>query len=63
MTTQTTSPVLEMGRLLATRAYPSAGLLVFSVDMGFAVWINLDVQIHRVTADRAIFGVVLMCSG
>jgi len=61
MTIQTTLPVLGIGRLLATRTYPSVDLLVLPVDMSFAVWVYVDVQIHRVTTDRAIFGVVLMC--
>jgi len=43
--------------------YVCAPLLVLTVDMGFAVWVYVDVQIHRVTTDRAIFGVVLMCPG
>ena len=31
--------------------------------MGFAVWVDLDVQNHGVAADGAVFDVVLMGSG
>jgi hypothetical protein len=48
---------------LGLEPYVSARLLMLTVDMSFAVPVYVDVQIHRVTTDRAIFGVVLMRPG
>jgi hypothetical protein len=36
---------------------------VLSLHMGFAVWVYIDVQGHRVAADGAILDVVLVSAG
>ena len=41
----------------------SGALLVLALQMGLAVWIDLDVQRHGVAADRAVFDVVLVRPG
>ena len=33
---------------------------MFTLDMGFAVWVYIHVQRHRVAADGAVFDVVLV---
>lgn len=33
---------------------------MFTLDMGFAVWVDVHVQRHRVAADGAVFDVVLV---
>ena len=37
-----------------------AGSFVLSLDPGFAVWVDVDVESHRVAADGAILDVVLV---
>ena len=37
-----------------------AGSFVFTLDMGFAVWVDVHVQAHRVAANGAVFDVVLV---